>query len=155
MQIYTKYLRNKLQDFPRLQILIFLIFSKLIRFSWKKKTFVYPRGHLLFYSKLQILQLYPNGHSLCYSKIRNFTFPLKWEFVFIYSQMQNFETVPKRPVRFFTTKYRVLTVVPKWPFVFPTKKCEIYIFIINLVSFLKSEKFLKYDFEISCFVFLQ
>ena len=52
-----------------------------------------------------------------------------------------------------------MKTVSKWPFVFYNETenfeshTQIYLFIISLVSILKNRK--NYDFEISCFAFLQ
>ena len=42
----------------------------------------------------------------------------------------------KRPSVFLPRKHKILKTVPKQSFVFSTRKYEIYLFIINLVSFL-------------------
>ena len=102
---------------------------------------VYP--FVFFTAKYQILQLHPNDHSFFYSEMQNFETVPKRPFCFFHNETQNFKNFFETTIRFFTTKYRFLKVAPKRSLVFPTWKYKIWLFTINLVSFLKNRKKIK------------
>ena len=129
-----------------------------------------------FATKCKILQLYPNGHSLFYSEIRNFIVLLKRPFVFLqwnakfcnssqaaisffYNETQDFENCTQTAIRFLQRNTEFWKLYLNGNSYFPqgNTRSNYLSSIFFHISFLKNggKKINKYDFEISCCVFLQ